>query len=244
MEGKKMKRYTRQLHIEEIGIQGQSRLLKSSVLVIGAGGLGSPLLYSLAGAGVGDITVADGDKVSFSNLNRQFLYEEKDIGRPKVLCACEKLNHFNSDICFTPMPDYVSADNIEGLLDGCELVFLAVDNMKTRFLVSDRCMDRDIPLINGGIDGFFGNVMMAEKNRTPCLRCIYGPIKNWSPRAGGIGAVASLIASCMANLGILYLLGLGNPIKGHMLVFDGLTLQLTAIEVKKMKTCGICNGVG
>lgn len=240
MRYRDLKRYDRQILVEEIGLQGQKRLLEATVLVIGAGGLGSPLLYSLAGAGVGTIRVADGDKVSFGNLNRQFLYQESDVGRAKAECACEKLNRFNSDISFVSMPVYVDETNIGAMVDGCSLVFLAVDNMETRFLVNDVCMERGIPLINGGVDGFFGNIMMVERGHTPCLRCMLGSMVNNSQECGGIGAVASVVASCMANLGIVYLIGLGNPVRSFILLFDGLTMQLVSVAIKKNRECPVC----
>lgn len=240
MRYRDLKRYDRQIGVEEIGLQGQRRLMEATVLVIGAGGLGCPLLYSLAGAGIGTIRVVDGDEVSFGNLNRQFLYQESDVGRQKAVCACEKLNRFNSDISFVPAPVYVDGDNIGELTEGCSLVFLAVDNMETRFLVNDVCMAQGIPLINGGVDGFSGNIMMVEKEHTPCLRCMLGSFAKKNKKNGGIGAVASVVASCMANLGILYLIGVGNPVRGLILLFDGLTMQLVSVEIKKNRKCPVC----
>lgn len=242
MKYKDLKRYQRQMGADEIGLRGQKKLMDAQVLVIGAGGLGSPLLYALAGAGIGTIRVMDGDRVSWSNLNRQFLYHESDVGRSKAICACEKLNHFNSDICFEQIPEYAKEGNIEGAVEGCSLVFLAVDNMETRFLVNDICLKKKIPLINGGVDGFFGNIMMVEKGHTPCLRCMAGSFRQEKARSGGIGAVASVVASCMANLGILYLIGLGNPIRGSIILYDGISLQMVSVEVKAYRECPACLG--
>lgn len=240
MDYKDWKRYDKQIGVEQIGLRGQSRLLNAKVLVIGAGGLGSPLLYALAGAGVGTIKVADGDTVSFDNLNRQFLYQETDVGRQKAVCACEKLNQFNSDIIFIPISFYVDMNNVDILIEHCSLVFLAVDNLETRFIVNDACMRRGIPLINGGVDGFSGNIMMVEKGNTPCLRCMLGLLKMPKKKSGGIGAVASVVASCMANLGILYMTGNGNPVRGAIVLFDGLILELVSIDIKKHRNCPVC----
>lgn len=218
-----MERYTRQL--SEIGAEGQARLGQSSVLVVGAGGLGSPLLYLLAGAGVGTIAIADGDVVAMSNLNRQFLYTEEDIGESKAQCATKRLQRYNKDIAVVPHAVMITEKNALELVSGYDLVLLAVDNITTRLVVSDACEAQKIPLIDGGIDGFYGTIITAESSKTPYLRTYYQD-ETTAKKPTGIGAIAAVIASLMANVAMLMLLGRGNPLQGKLLYYDGLTIAI------------------
>ena len=152
-----MDRYVRQLGIRQLGEQGQKRLLESTVLVVGAGGLGSVALYCLSGAGVGHIRLADGDTVSCSNLNRQFLHFEKDIGRGKVESASEKLSAFAPQLDLQPYHGFVDETNAEPLVRGADAVLAATDNVSSRLALNRACCRLGVPLVNGGIDGMMAN---------------------------------------------------------------------------------------
>ncbi|MEG1579137.1 MAG: HesA/MoeB/ThiF family protein [Oscillospiraceae bacterium] len=230
MEGQDNTRYARQKTIPQIGEEGQRKLSEASVLVVGGGGLGSPLLYALAGAGVGHLTIADGDKVSLSNLNRQCLYTEGDVGARRGIWVPIRQFAPPSDIAVTPFSNMVDAENCGELVAGHDLVLLAVDSIPTRLLVNDFCKAQNIPLISGGIDGFFGDVLAVEWGKTPDLHTLYDGAEQGAP-AGALGAVAGVIASLMANLAILQLLGRKSPLGGSLLTYDGLTLSLESVAI-------------
>lgn len=211
-------RYLRQ--VTAIGTDGQERFANASVLVVGAGGLGSPLLFSLAGAGIGHISIVDGDSIVLSNLNRQFLYTEADIGKSKAACAAARLIAYNGDISVTPHPLMVDTQNAAKLVTGHDLVILAVDNLPARLAISDACETQKIPLIDGGIDGWYGTVLTAEQGKTPYL-CGYYAGKTAAEKPAAIGAVASAVASLMANAALLMLLGEGCAFAGSIPHYDG-----------------------
>lgn len=223
-------RYARQLSAPQIGAGGQKRLAASSVLTVGAGGLGCPLLYALAGAGVGHIAIADGDAVSLSNLNRQCLYTEADIGRNKAECAAARLSAYNSDIAVTAYPLMLGAENTRDLIVGHNLILLAVDSIPARLIINDACAKEKISLVNGGIDGFYGDVTAVERGNSRILRTLYANAAQ-PDSAVSIGAVAAVIASLMANVSLLLLLGEENPLAERILHYDGLSLQLERIPL-------------
>lgn len=233
--------YSRQIRIPEIGEAGQKRLNNSSVLVVGAGGLGTTVLYSLAGAGVGKIGIVDDDVVDISNLNRQFLYGRQDIGSHKSMLAQNRLQELNPDIKLTSYTFRFTEDNAQILLDGYDLVVLAVDNLATRLLVNRACYQRKISLVDGGIDGLRGYVTAIQVDETPCLQCILGDNGNkGNTKSGSLGSVVAVISSLEANLAILLLLGKPNPLSSKLLYFDALNMSFDEIFYKKNKTCKVC----
>ena len=236
-------RFERQLTIKEIGQEGQEKINSSNVLVVGAGGLGAPLLYALAGAGVGNITIVDGDFVSLGNLNRQFLYTQAEIGFRKADMAAVRLRSFNPDIRIEAVHHHVRPNNVEPLLDGKDMVLCAVDNIPTRMLLNRVCARRKIPLLNGGVEGLYGVLMAVEYGKTPCLECFYKHSSPQKEKGSALGAVSSVVASLMANTAIKMLLGNENPIPGEMLLYDGINLTLEKIPVDRNPNCLVCGKI-
>lgn len=236
-----LERYARQLTIPELGEAGQRRLASASVLVAGAGGLGGPLLYALAGAGVGRLVVADGDTVSLSNLNRQFLFDQADLGWPKAAAAVRRLSAFNPEVRAEGAETWLTRENAGALLAGCTLAVAAVDNLEARLALNAACAERNIPLVNGGVEGWYGTVMAVEFGKTPCLACCYG---GTAPMVGGaaLGAVTGAVASLMASVVLRLLLG-ENPIPGELLLYDGKRLELDRVPVERAPGCPVCGGL-
>ena len=233
-----LERYRRQLAIPEIGEEGQHKLAASSVLVAGAGGLGGPLLYALAGAGVGRLVVVDGDTVSLSNLNRQFLFDQADLGRSKAEAAARRLSAFNPDLRVEGVEAWLDEKTGMELLADCQLAVAAVDNLPARLALNAACAKRKIPLVNGGVEGWYGSVMAVEFGKTPCLACCYA---GTTPEEGGqaLGAVTGAVASLMATVALQMLLG-HNPIPGEMLLYDGKRLELDRVPVERSTGCPVC----
>ena len=230
-------RYGRQLLMEKIGSEGQKKLMDSKVIVVGAGGLASPVLIYLACAGIGEITVIDYDYVSESNLNRQFLHHEKDIGKLKVESAKEMMEGMNSEIKVNAVPEKLGRGNAEEMLHGADVVIDCVDNIETRLTVNRVCLNLDIPLVEGGISGFYGFVLSVKKEYS-CLECIgYENTKLITP-VPALGAVVGVIGSLQAVECIKILLGLEGVLYGRMLNYDGLTATFETIDLEKSDMCG------
>ena len=233
-----LERYKRQIALPELGLEGQRRLAASSVLVVGAGGLGGPLLYALAGAGVGRLVVVDGDTVSLSNLNRQILFEQRDLGRPKAEAAAGRLAAFNPELRVEGVQTWLDGSNGAELLSGCQLAVAAVDNLPARLTLNAACAKAGIPLVNGGVDGWYGSVLAVEFGKTPCLACCYGGTSP-AQEPAALGAVTGAVASLMASAALGLLLG-ENPIAGELLLYDGKRLELDRVPVERSPGCPIC----
>lgn len=234
-------RYSRQLSIPQLGEKGQNQLQNSAVLVIGTGGLGSTLLYCLAGAGVGRIGFMDGDVVALSNLNRQFLHTEQDIERQKVKSATEKLKAFNSTLIYEPIFDEINAQNVEKYLENYDVIALAVDQLEPRFVVNDACCKLRKPLVNGGVDGMNGMVNLIVPGQTPCLRCLYGEPSGSGKRPSSFAPVVSTISAMEAQLVLLVLLGKPPLPFEKMLFFDGLHVSWDSIRAHRDFNCPACS---
>lgn len=229
-------RYERQILVKQIGMNGQEKLAQSKVVVIGAGGLASPVLTYLTCAGVGEITVIDYDTVSISNLNRQFLYGENDINKVKVQHAKEVLSHNNSGIIIHPIQEKLTEDNAIKLIEGADVVIDCVDNVPTRIIVNRACLQMDIPLVEGGISGFYGFVT-AVRREGPCLECIGYDKTKLKPPVPALGAVVGVIGSLQVVECIKILLGQKEVLYGKMLNYDGLSGSFETIELKKNEEC-------
>jgi adenylyltransferase/sulfurtransferase len=234
-------RYTRQTLIQQIGAEGQEKLTRSSALVAGAGGLGSPILTYLAAAGVGRLGVADSDTVAVSNLNRQFLHNSGDIGRLKTDSAKEKLLNLNNEIEINTYNEHITDRNAKNIFAGYDIILGAVDSFETRFVINKACVSLRIPYIDGGIDGFSGCVLFSNPPHTPCLNCIFPQTAVKKETVGVIGVTAGIIGTIEANIALLYLLGLPNPIENKLLVYDGLRMTFDHIDVKQRESCHICS---
>lgn len=238
-------RYSRQILLKDVGHEGQEKLLNSRVLVAGAGGLGSPVLYYLAAAGVGTLGVVDFDAVNMSNLHRQILHFTDDLGKNKVDSAEEKLKKLNPGINVIKHAVRLNENNIENIVRQYDVVIDAVDNFSTRYLISDCCYLMNKPLVEGAVLGFEGILMTIIPNKSPCYRCLY-PIP---PEAGKvltcndvgiIGMVAGTIGSLQALETVKVILGIGRTLSGRILTFDGLNLVFRTIDWKRKSNCPLC----
>ncbi len=235
-------RYSRQIMIPEFGNDGQEKLADASVLVIGAGGLGTCLIYHLAAAGVGTIGIADNDIVSLSNLNRQFIHFEEDIGSLKVVSAASKIRQFNSGINVIPHATAINKDNAYEIISQYDIVALAVDNAHARMIVNDACVKLGTPFVDGGVSGFVGTSVFINPNQTPCLACLYGtdlpPEENFSAISSVVGTIASIEATSV----IQYILGIDVPLAGKLLYLDAQHAEFEQLPLKFNKACPVCGG--
>jgi molybdopterin-synthase adenylyltransferase len=238
-------RYSRQLILEGIGYEGQEKLLKSKVLVVGAGGLGSPILYYLASAGVGTIGVVDFDTVTLSNLNRQIIHNTNDIGKRKVDSAEEKLKALNPEVNVIKHPVRINVNNVEDLVEQYDVVIDALDNFPARYLLSDCCYFLKKPLIEGAATGYDGVLMTIIPDKTPCYRCLYpmppedGVLPTCSD-TGILGVTAGIIGVTQALEAIKVILGIGDTISGKILTFDALSIGFRAVPWSKRDECPLC----
>ncbi len=231
-------RYERQLIIPQIGQEGQKKLEQSTVTVIGTGGLGSPVLTYLTSAGVGTIRIFDDDIVSESNLNWQFLHNTEDVAKLKTQSAKEKLSKLNPNVKLVLINDRLNTDNAEEYIAGSDVVVDCVDNLATRITVARTCMKLDIPLVEGGVYGFSGYVMDIGRE-CACLSCI--GFDNVIPKTPipVLGVTAGVIGCMQANECIKLLLGIGEPLYGRMLNYDGLRGTWDEIGIEKSDSCSV-----
>lgn len=238
-------RYARHITLDEIGENGQKKLLSGSALIIGAGGLGSPAALYLAAAGVGTIGIADNDAVDLSNLQRQIIHSEKNIGTDKTLSAKEKMNAINSDVTVNAYKMRVKEENILDLIKDYDIVIDACDNFLTKFLINDACVAAKKPFIHAGILRFQGQLMTYVPDKGPCFRCIFRemPPEDEIPTARGmgiIGAVAGTIGSLEAMEAVKYLTGTGELLTGCLLTYDALKMEFRKIKLPKRDDCEAC----
>ena len=238
-------RYSRQLMLPELGSAGQQRLLESAVLVIGAGGLGSPAALYLAAAGVGTIGIADSDAVAVSNLHRQILHTAASVGQPKTASARQRLEALNPDITVRAHQMRVNAASAAGLLRGYQVVLDGSDNFTTRYLVNDACVLAGLPLVHGGVVRLGGQVLSVRPGQSACLRCVFpeppgaGAVPSCQ-EAGVLGSVAGIIGTLMAHEALKLLAGLGELLTDRLLVFDGMRSRFREVGVRRDPGCRVC----
>lgn len=230
-------KYSRQILL--FGEEGQEKLKKAKVLVAGAGGLGSPVSTYLTIAGVGKIILADFDSVDPSNLNRQFLHHEKDIGRLKIESAKEKLLSMNPDIEVETIAEMLTESNLETLVPECDIIVDALDNLETRHILNRLAIKRKIPLIHGAVTGYDGQVTTIVPGKTPCFYCIFPRIskKEVFPI---LGTTPGIIGSIQANEAIKFLTGQGKLLEGRLLFWSGLSGNFSEISLSKLNNCPVC----
>jgi molybdopterin-synthase adenylyltransferase len=230
-------RYVRQILI--FGEESQKRLRRSHVLIAGTGGLGSPIAYYLAAAGIGTITLIDYDRVTESNLNRQLLHWTTDIGREKILSAEEKLKALNPSIHIFTWNKKITKWNIASFAQGVDILIDAVDNFETRFILNEYAVQSGLPLIHGSVHGFSGQMMVIIPGKTPCLSCIF---KQSSPESlvPVVGVTPGIIGVLQANEAIKYLTGVLPVTTGKLIVWDGEKTVLESFHVQKNEYCPVC----
>lgn len=242
-------RYSRQIALKEVGVSGQAKLLKSKVLLVGSGGLGSPVASYLAAAGVGCLGLLDSDIVDLSNLNRQILYGTADVGQVKVERARERLQEMNPDISVVTYHEKFRLDNAEQICRSYDVAVDCLDNFTTRFILNDTCLKLKIPLVHAGVFKYYGQTLTIIPGEGPCLRCIYPEKDDLDDRApncsqdGLLGPVPGVLGTLQAVEVLKLLLGLGSPNNENILYFDGLNMGFDRIGVKPREGC-ICRSQG
>lgn len=240
LSDKQLERYSRHIILKGVGSKGQKKLLQSRVLLVGAGGLGSPAAMYLASAGVGTIGIADADKVDLSNLQRQIIHSTDDLGKEKVLSAKETINNINPDVNVITYPFYLKSENILDVIKEYDFIIDGTDNFAAKFLINDACVMAEKPFCHAGIIGFQGQLMTYVPDEGPCYRCIFQepPPKDAVPscrEAGVIGAIAGVIGSLQAMEAIKYLIGTGELLTGCLLTFDALTMEFRKVKLPQHK---------
>lgn len=238
------KRFTRHLILDEIGEQGQLKLKAGKVLVVGTGGLGSPVLYYLTAAGVGTIGIADNDTVDLSNLQRQILHSTPDLNLPKTDSASEKLRKLSPETSIVSIQERVTNDNVSRIISGYDVVVDATDNFSTRFILNEACLNARVPFVHGGVREFGGQAMTILPGEGPCLKCIFRtpPEESLTP-LGVVGAVAGTIGTIQAAEVFKILLGIGRLLVGRLVVYDALEVSLREITVNPNPNCDLCFGI-
>lgn len=238
-------RYARHLLLEGLGAEGQQKLLDGSVLVIGAGGLGSPALFYLVAAGVGRVGVVDSDVVELSNLQRQTVHSTERIGQLKVDSAAVTLKPLNPEVTLITYPFRVDADNIAALINEYDFIIDATDNFESKFLVNDACVAAGKAFSHGGILRYSGQTMTVIPGKSPCYRCIFpesleGEDAIACSKAGVIGVLPGIIGTLQATEAIKYLTGVGELLTGRLLTYDSAALKFREIAVRQNAGCPAC----
>jgi molybdopterin/thiamine biosynthesis adenylyltransferase len=246
LSAEQRQRYARHLVLPEVGEKGQRKLLESSVLVIGAGGLGSPVALYLAAAGVGTLRMVDSDVVDESNLQRQILHGIDRVGRAKVESARQTIAAINPDVVVETHRVRLEAGNVLKLIDGCDVIVDGTDNFPTRYLVNDASLRTRTPVVHGSIFRFDGQVAVFSPYKGPCYRCLFPqpPPPELAPNcaeAGVMGALPGIIGSLQAMETIKLLLGLGQPLIGRLLVYDALDQDFMTVKVNRDPNCPACS---
>ncbi|MDD2556315.1 MAG: HesA/MoeB/ThiF family protein [Syntrophaceticus sp.] len=238
-------RYSRQIMIKEIGEDGQIRLAGSKVLVVGAGGLGSAVLYYLAAAGIGTIGIIDDQDVELSNLQRQILHTTSRIGMPKVESARIALQALNPEITVVPYHLRLEKPNAKKLIEQYDIIVTALDNEETRHLVNENCVDMRKPLVEGGVQGFLGRLSTIIPGEGPCYVCM-SPIPDVRPKKNSetlfpmFSTTPGVIGVLQANEALKLLLKIGTPLVGRILFYDGLASCFEELNVQQVQECPCC----
>jgi sulfur-carrier protein adenylyltransferase/sulfurtransferase len=246
LEAPQRARYSRHLLIPEVGEAGQLKLLQSKVLLIGAGGLGSPASLYLAAAGIGRLGIVDADVVDESNLQRQIVHSTERLGEAKVDSAKRTVEALNPDVEVVAYKERLTSENVERILaDGWDVIVDGADNFPTRYLVNDASVWHDIPVVHGSIYRFEGQVTVLKPGAGPCYRCLFPapPPPELAPscaEGGVLGVLPGIIGSLQASEALKLLLGIGEPLIGRLLLFDALTAEFNDVSIRRDPECPVC----
>ena len=240
-----LQRYSRHILLKDVGIEGQEKILKAKVLIIGAGGLGSPAAFYLAAAGIGTIGIADGDVVDLSNLQRQIIHFTEDVGRAKVLSAREKMVSLNPDVEVKVYGNFLTAGTILEIIEEYDFVIDGTDNFTAKFLINDACVMAGVPFSHGGILRFAGQTMTIIPGESACYRCVFNgpPPKDAVPtcsQAGVLGAIAGMLGTIQAAEALKYITETGEVLTDSLLAFDALDMDFQKVTLKKNPKCPVC----
>ncbi len=238
-------RYQRSILLEGFGPEGQRKLRAGRVLVVGLGGLGSPALYYLAAAGVGTIGVVDGDRVDLSNLQRQILYGDGDVGQSKALAAADRIRRCYGSVAIIVHEGRLTAENGVGMVSLYDFVIEATDNFESKFLVNDICVGLGKPFSHAAVSGYYGQAMTVVPGAGPCYRCVFGNVPSRdaviSPdEEGTLGMVAGSLGAVQAMEAIKYLAGVGRLLVGRLFTWDGLTSTAREVTLPVEPSCPVC----
>jgi adenylyltransferase/sulfurtransferase len=240
-----LERYSRHIILQDVGVEGQIEISDAKVLIVGAGGLGSPASLYLAAGGVGTIGIVDNDVVEMSNLQRQIAHFTKDINISKVESAREKMEAINPDVKVITYQEYLCADNIRDIVRGYDFVLDGTDNFPTKFLVNDACVMENIPLSHGGILRFNGQTMTIIPGESACFRCAFRepPPPDAVPtcsQAGVLGAIAGMLGTIQAAEALKFITGVGELLTDALLTFDAKTMNFRKIKLQRQENCPLC----
>ena len=235
-------RYKRNILLET-GIEGQLKLLKSSVCVIGSGGLGSPNLLYLAAAGIGNIGIIDFDVVELSNLNRQIIHNTNDLGREKIISASEKIKLLNPKVKIDTFNIKMDCSNIRNIIKNYDFIIEATDNFEAKFVINDGCVLEKKPFSTAGVMEFIGQTMSVIPYQTGCFRCIFDSYSNKNDGKvwGILGSVAGTIGTIQVTEAIKYLMGYGELLFNRLLTYNAKTMEFRKIEIERNPECPICS---
>ena len=239
-------RYSRHLLVPEVGAEGQAKLLASKVLIIGAGGLGSPAALYLAAAGVGTIGVVDFDVVDLSNLQRQILHTTAAVGEKKVDSARRTINALNPDINVVGIEEMLSGENVDRIIAGYDVILDGTDTFETRYTLNDAAVVANIPVVHASVFRFEGQLTVFQPYQGPCYRCLYPtpPPPELAPGcsvAGVLGVVPGIMGMLQSNETLKILLGIGDTLAGRLLLFDALDASFTELRLRRDPACPVCS---
>ncbi len=244
LNAEERRRYQRHLSLSEVGIEGQQRLKAARVVVVGAGGLGSPATLYLAASGIGTLGIVDCDRVELSNLQRQVLFTTADVGRPKALAARERLLALNPDIAVEAHATRLHAGNAREILGRYDIVIDGTDRLKTRYLVNDACVLLRKPLVTAAIHRFEGQAMTYIPGRGPCYRCLFSAADDAAvpscAEAGVLGVLPGMLGALQATEAIKLALGAGEALAGRLLTYDALDLRFQEFRFERRADCAVC----
>lgn len=241
---KELKRYSRQIIIPGFGKRGQLKLKRSHVFVAGLGGLGSPSSIYLVAAGVGHLTIIDEQRVDITNLNRQVLHWELDVGRSKAGSAVEKLFAMNTNVKVDSKLKRITPKNVDKLIKGADVVVDGMDNYPIRYLLNEACVRNRIPFVHGAVEGLIGQLMTILPKKGPCLKCVVPQEPPKKPLFSVLGATPGVIGCLQAMETIKLITGVGQPLVGRMLIFNGMDMTFNEINVKRDPRCPVCGKLG
>lgn len=245
MTSEQKRRYNRHLILDGIGPEGQARLLGAKVLIVGAGGLGSPVALYLAAAGVGTLGLADGDNVSLTNLQRQVIHRTEDVGHPKVDSAERAIRDLNPDVQVIKYEEYLTEDSIRDIVRQYDFVIDGTDNFAIKYLINDACVMEGKPFCMGGINRFRGQ-LMTHIPGTACYRCIFPEpptqeeVETCS-MVGVLGSIAGICGTLQATEAIKYITGAGQLLTNALITFDALTMQFNRFDFSQDPDCAMCS---
>ncbi|HEY0488633.1 MAG TPA: HesA/MoeB/ThiF family protein [Telluria sp.] len=247
MNDDQLLRYSRHILLDEIGIEGQERLLAASVLVIGAGGLGSPAAMYLASAGVGHITLVDDDEVDLTNLQRQVMHTTARVGRKKAESGRDALLQINPGVEVTALCERVGGERLGELVKGASVVLDCSDNFKTRHAVNRACFGAKVPLVSGAVIRFDGQVSVYDPRSaaSPCYSCLFPQDQNFQDVAcstmGVFAPLVGVVGAMQAAEALKLVMGVGTSLAGRLLLLDGRAMEWTSIQVARNSACPVCN---